>query len=341
MSKMFGIVGMCLVVLVSGCSAETATPTKSPLSGVVFINEFMASNKKTIADEEGQYPDWVELYNAGDTNIEMRTMYLTDDLSRPMKWTFPDTILPAHGHLIVWCDGGYRQGALHASFKLGAEGEQLGFFSTDGEHLFIVDTFTYGAQRTDTSYGRIPDGGTEWRFLSVPTPGAENSTGASSLRGKLFINEFMASNQTTIPDEAGDYDDWIELYNAETSSVSLAHLYLTDDLTAEAKWPFPDTVISARGYLLVWADDETGEGPLHACFNLGAAVGEQVGLFESSGSHMLAVDTISFGPQKPDTSYGRIPDGGDDWELLPSPTPRAANRLAAGRSEKPAAAKIR
>jgi len=276
MSKMPGVVGMCLLVLVSGCSAETAVPIRSPLSGQVFINEFMASNAKTIADEAGQYPDWVELYNAGDSDIELRTMYLTDDLSRPMKWTFPDTILPAHGYLSVWCDGAYRQGALHASFKLGKEGEQLGLYSTDGEHLFVVDTFRFGPQRTDTSYGRIPDGGTEWRFLSVPTPAKENSAGVSLLRGKLFINEFMASNQTTIADEAGDHDDWIELYNADTVSVSLANLYLTDDLTSEEKWAFPDAAIPAHGYLLVWADDEIGEGLLHAAFNLGAAVGEQV-----------------------------------------------------------------
>lgn len=326
MSKTLGFVGMCLVVLVSGCSAETAVPVKSPLSGIVCINEFMASNRRTIADEVGQYPDWVELYNAGDTSIEMRTMYLTDDLSRPMKWSFPDTILPAHGYLIVWCDGAYRQGSLHASFKLAAEGEQLGLFSTDGEHLFLVDTFTFGAQRTDTSFGRIPDGG-EWRFLTVPTPGGENSTGASHLRGRLFINELMAANQTTIPDESGDFDDWVEFYNAETTAVRLANLYLTDDLTDESKWPLPDTVIPARGYLLVWADNETGEGPLHASFNLGAAVGEQVGLFEASGSQMLVVDSVSFGPQKPDTSYGRIPDGGDDWQVLSFPTPGAPNRL--------------
>jgi large repetitive protein len=325
MRRAVSVAGLCVALLAGGCSAEPAAPAKSPLHGTLFINEFMASNKKTIADESGQYPDWVELYNAGDTGIDLRVAYLTDDLSRPMKWTFPDTVIPAHGYVIVWCDGGYRQGSLHASFKLGAEGEQLGLYSTDGDHLFFVDTMTFGQQRTDTSWGRVPDGGGDWRFLSVPTPGVENSTGTSALQGKLFINEFMASNQTTIPDEAGDYDDWVELYNADTTSISLAGLYLTDDLTAEAKWPFPDTVIAARGYLLVWADNETGEGPLHASFNLGAAVGEQVGLFESSGSHMLVVDTISFGPQKPDTSYGRIPDGGT-WEFLSSPSPRTANR---------------
>jgi hypothetical protein len=324
------------MVLVGGCNAEPATPAKSPLSGVLFINEFMASNKKTITDEFGQYPDWVELYNAGDTGIDLRVMYLTDDLSRPMKWTFPDTVIPAHGYVIVWCDGAYRQGSLHASFKLGIEGEQIGLYATDGDHLFFVDTLTFGQQRTDTSWGRIPDGGSDWRFLSVPTPGSANSAGVSTLRGTLFVNEFMANNQTTIPDEAGDYDDWVELYNVDTTSISLANLYLTDDLTSEKKWSFPDTVIAADGYLLVWADNETGEGPLHASFNLGAAAGEQLGLFESSGTHVLVVDTLTFGPQKPDTSYGRIPDAGDDWEFLSSPTPRASNHLPAAKSPKPA-----
>jgi hypothetical protein len=253
-------------------------------------------------------------------------MYLTDDFSRPMKWTFPDTVIQAHGYVIVWCDGAYRQGNLHASFKLGKEGEQLGLYSTDGDHLFVVDTLTFGQQRTDTSYGRIPDGGGEWRFLSIPTPGSSNSTGSSALRGVLFINEFMASNQSVIADDSGDYDDWVELYNAGTGSVNLANLYLTDNLAAQKKWALPDVSVAAGGYLLIWADNEPGEGKLHAPFNLAAATGEQLGLFESSGNYMLVVDTLSFGHQSPDTSYGRIPDGGSDWQFLSAPTPGTANR---------------
>jgi len=335
MRRALGLVGACALVLVNGCSAEPAAPAKSPLSGGLFINEFMASNRSTIADESGQFPDWVELYNAGDTSLEMRCMYLTDDLSRPTKWTFPDIVLPPRGYLIVWCDGAYRQGNLHASFKLGKEGEQLGLYHTDGEHLYFVDTLAFGQQRTDTSYGRIPDGGSKWQFLSVPTPGAANSTGASPLSGTLFINEFMASNQTTITDEAGDYDDWVELYNAGATPIGLGNLYLTDDLRTENKWRFPDMSIPAGGYLLVWADNETGEGPLHASFNLGAAAGEQLGLHESSGVHLLVVDTLSFGPQKPDTSYGRIPDGGADWHFLYPATPRASNRAPSPKSSNP------
>jgi hypothetical protein len=332
MKRAFGLAGSLVLLLVGGCSAEPATPTQSRLAGTVSINEFMASNKKTIADEAGQFADWVELYNAGGTDVNMRVMYLTDDLSRPMKWTFPDTVLPAHGYLVVWCDGGYRQGALHASFKLGAEGERLGLYATDGDHVFYVDTFSFGQQRTDTSYGRIPDGGSGWRFLTIPTPGAENVSGTSAHRGRLFINEFMASNQTTVADEAGDFDDWVELYNADTAAIPLGDMALTDDLTKTTKWAFPDTSVPAGGFLLIWADNETGEGPLHASFNLGAALGEQLGLYEVSGEHSLVVDTLTFGHQSPDTSYGRLPDGSADWEFLSSPTPRAPNHAARSQS---------
>jgi hypothetical protein len=317
------LAGACLL-LVGGCGAEPAALARSPLAGVLSINEFMASNKSTIADENGDYADWVELYNSDTVPAKLGVMYLTDDLSVPMKWTFPDTTIPAHGYLLVWADGEYRESALHTTFKLSSSGEQLGLYATDGEHLLMVDTLTFGPQGTDTSYGRIPDGG-GWRVLTVPTPGAENSTGVSDLYGTLFINEFMASNHTTIADEAGDFDDWVELYNAGDSSVSLAGVHLTDNLATPAKWTFPDTAMAGHGYLLVWADDDSAQGPLHACFNLGAATGEQLGLYVTSNGHLLEVDTLTFGHQSPDTSFGRMPDGGDTWQLFAEPTPGRAN----------------
>ncbi|MEO0078693.1 MAG: lamin tail domain-containing protein, partial [candidate division WOR-3 bacterium] len=245
--------------------------------------------------------------------IRLKPMYLTDNLSRPMKWTFPDTTIPAHGYLLIWADGEYRQGPLHASFRLSAsQGEELGLFTSRGDRVFIVDTMRFGPQRADTSYGRIPDGG-NWQLLSVPTPGEPNTSAVSSLAGTVFINEFLASNQTINTDEAGDYDDWVELYNAADTAVTLRG------------WTLPDVTIPARGYQLIWADGEAEEGQFHASFNLAAAQGEQLGLFEKHGTHALMVDTLSFGPQKPDTSMGRLPDGGPDWQFL-LPTPARANR---------------
>ncbi len=316
---------LSIFIIAGGCGAESAAPVKAPLAGILFINEFMASNRRTVADEAGDYDDWVELYNDADSAIRLRAMYLTDDLSVPMKWVFPDTFIAAKGYLLIWCDGEFKEGKLHTSFKLNASGEQIGLYWTDGNRLGIVDTLTYSLQARDTSFGRLPDGGT-WGITPFPTPGEPNCSGISTLKGILFINEFIASNQTTIADEAGDYDDWIEIYNGSDSGINLKGMSLTDDLAIPDKWRFPDVTIPAKGFILVWADNEPQEGQLHAAFNLGAAKGEQIGLYEIKGVHSLIIDTISFGPQHPDTSYGRIPDGGADWEFMPTPTPKKSNR---------------
>ncbi|MEO0073866.1 MAG: lamin tail domain-containing protein [candidate division WOR-3 bacterium] len=315
----------------NGCNAEPAVPAPSALCGVLYINEFMASNSRTVRDEAGDYDDWGELFNAGDRPVNLRGAFLTDNLSVPMKWSFPDTVIPAGGFLLIWADGEYREGPLHTSFKLDAgNGEQLGLFVTDGDHLFRVDTLSFGPQSQDVSCGRIPDGG-GWRYLTVPTPGRANCSGVSPLQGRLFLNEFMASNQSIVADEAGEFDDWIEIYNADSLPIRLTGIYLTDDLRVPDKWPFPDTCIRPHSYMLIWADTEASEGPLHASFNLAAARGEQLGLYESMSGHALVIDSLTFGPQHPDTSYGRYPDAGSEWQFMPSPSPRAPNRSGKGR----------
>ncbi|MEO0082007.1 MAG: lamin tail domain-containing protein [candidate division WOR-3 bacterium] len=318
------------MVALSGCTC-TAAPAGYGLSkyhGVLFINEFMASNRSTIADERGDFDDWVELYNAGDKNIDVGGMFLTDDLSRATKWGFPDTFIPAGGYLIIWCDGENNEGPLHTTFKLNAgPGEAIGLFSSARDRVTLVDTLSFGPQRTDTSYGRLPDGGENWYFLSLPTPGHMNLSEASSFRGRLFLNEFMAANDSTIADEAGDYDDWIELFNADSLPVRLGGFYLTDNLRDRKKWVIPDTSIAAGGFLLIWADNEPTEGQLHTTFNLAAAGGEQLGLYEAKDTYALIIDTLTFGHQGVDTSFGRYPDGAPNWQFMTSPTPRHPNRL--------------
>jgi hypothetical protein len=314
-----------VTALVSGCNAAPAGTELSSLAGVLFINEFMASNNSTLPDEHGDYADWIELHNAGDKPVRLQGVYLTDNLASPMKWTFPDMTIPAGGFLLIWADAEYRQGPLHASFRLDADqGEELGLFTAQGDRVFIVDTLSFCHQTSDTSYGRVPDGG-KWQFMSVPTPGEPNTSGISSLAGIVFINEFLASNQSINTDEAGDYDDWVELYNAADTAVTLRGFALTDDLRQPTRWSLPDVTIPPRGYLLVWADGEEEEGAYHASFNLAAAQGEQLGLFQKYGTHALMVDTLSFGAQKPDTSFGRLPDGSADWQFM-QPSPARTNR---------------
>ncbi len=143
----------------------------------LYLNEFMADNVSTIADEYSGYDDWVEIYNAGEAAIDLAGFTLTDDLSLPGTWSFPAdtaTVLAPGGFLLVWADDEAWQGPLHASFKLSANGEELGLFLADGTP---IDFLVFGPQIADVSYGRVTDGGEPWDFLPVATPGSSNEGG--------------------------------------------------------------------------------------------------------------------------------------------------------------------
>lgn len=141
----------------------------------LFINEFMASNTRSVADELGEFDDWIEIFNAGENSINLQNLYLTDDLSNPTKWMFPNVTLPAKDFLILWADDSVNQGVLHTNFKLSADGESIGIF--DGSNF--IDSVTFGQQKADISYGRFPDGSDNWFFYSTPSPGSTNPTSHS------------------------------------------------------------------------------------------------------------------------------------------------------------------
>ena len=107
--------------------------------------------------------------------------------------------------------------------------------------------------------------------------------------------------------------------------MDLGGMYLTDDLNEPTKWRIPDgVVIPAGGYLLLWADDDAQQGDMHVAFKL-STEGEEIGLFNTDESGRAAIDTVTFGPQTADVSYGRSPDGSDVWQTFSAPTPGQPN----------------
>lgn len=136
------------------------------------------------------------------------------------------------------------------------------------------------------------------------------------------VNEVMASNTNTIADpDFNEYGDWVELYNPDSVAVDISGFYLTDIFSQPQKWRFPlsGVIIPANGYLIVWCDDHnTG---LHANFKL-TTNGEMVGLYSATGA---LVDTMSFGQQSSDISYGRFPDGENNWYTFFPATPGTQN----------------
>ncbi|MEM1056985.1 MAG: CotH kinase family protein [Bacteroidota bacterium] len=157
------------------------------------------------------------------------------------------------------------------------------------------------------------------------------ATPASIAQG-LVLNEFLASNATTLADlDLGEYSDWVELHNPTAETVDLSGYHLTDDLDEPTRWRFPDgTLLAPGGYLLVWTDGQETPAPewiaLHAPFRLSAG-GEQIGLFSPTG---VAVDTLTYGEQTTDISSGRFPDSTGPWSFFVTPTPGAANTTEPG-----------
>jgi len=145
----------------------------------------------------------------------------------------------------------------------------------------------------------------------------------------LVINEFLASNDQVNADETGAFEDWVELYNAGPTTVSLDSLYLTDDLDVPLKWRLPNGLsLEPGGFLLVWCDNDPEDGPLHATFKL-AAGGESVGLYLNDEGGVVVVDSRTFAAQTTDVSEGRSVDGGPIWTNFTTPTPEASNLLVA------------
>lgn len=290
----------------------------------LFVNEFLASNDSCCTDEYGEFDDWIEIYNPGPNPVDIGGMYITDDLTDPTAWqipaTAPDTTtIPAGGFLVLWADKQSEQGVLHVEIKLSSGGEQIGLYASDG--TTVIDTLTFGAQTTDVSEGRYPDASGNWLNFDNPTPGNTNKT------IPVVVNEFMASNDAYFPDPFGEFDDWIEVYNVGTAPVDIGGMYVTDDLTAPTTWQIPTTApdtttIQPGGFLVLWADKQPEQGVLHVKIKLSGG-GEQVGLFASDGT--TPIDTLTYGAQQSDTSYGRIQDGGTAWALFSTPTIGASN----------------
>jgi len=151
--------------------------------GKLVINEFMVSNDSwDVPGDNGDQPDWIEIYNTGDTPIDMGGWFVTDDIDTPNKYQLPaDNVVAPHSFLVIVCDGTGE--GLHADFKLSSGGEALGI-SSDGVNF--EESYTYGdgadlpAPARDHSLGRDSDGGSPWVDFAPdgarkPTPGTSNN----------------------------------------------------------------------------------------------------------------------------------------------------------------------
>ena len=314
------------------------------LSGVV-INEFMASNSGCLPDENGEYGDWIEIYNPTGQTVDLYGYGLSDSNSAAPEWTFPRVRLEAGEYLVVFASGTgtIDKDALyqHAAFKLSADGG--GIYLTDMAGN-LIDEYEYDRQTQDVSMGRVP--GTDgWQLFSAeigvgPTPGFSNDTEgrsafeqsrvAAGTEFELLITEVMSSNKTMLADNTGAYSDYIEIYNEGDEAMNLAGCGLSDDPAKTLKWKFPDITLEPGKYLVVYASGMGGAatdlaaGAIHTDFRI-SSYQETILLSDPQG---LILDQVTVAEVPADNAYSRMLSGddyGDQWDVSNLPTPGYAN----------------
>ena len=143
----------------------------------LVINEILARNDVSSKDPQGEYEDWIELYNGGKEAVDVGGMFLADDRDEPRKWRIPTgqplaTRIQPGRYLVVWADNDVTASGLHASFEINAGGGEVALFDTNGSTL--IDCVSFDGQIADVSFGREPDGAHNGVTLT-PTPGASNN----------------------------------------------------------------------------------------------------------------------------------------------------------------------
>jgi len=299
----------------------------------IAINELMAINTSSFSDENSEYEDWIEIYNYGETTIDIGGLFITDSLDDPYKSRIPlgnpeITNIPPDGFIRLWADNHLDQSLLHIGFKLSGTGEQLGLTQMLLEPL-VLDSIDFGIQTDGISFGRFPDGSANLDYFEVPTPAIRNHSDGERIFSSLVINELMARNTNYFPDEYGYFEDWIEIFNKGEEKIDIGGLFLSDDFNSPTKIRIPPgqphiTFINPGDYLVLFADLKPELGVRHINFQLMGA-GERVALTCYKNGIIDYIDSLSYPVQSSNISYGRATDGSAIWQYFENPSPGSSN----------------
>ncbi len=275
------VCSLCICIMLTllfGCTSQISeTVNTYSKNNSILINEIMSSNSNYAQAQDGEFYDWVELYNNTDEDINLEGYYFSDSGTEPLRWSFPNITIKARSYLVVYLsgldiwDGAYE---VHTNFKLSSNGEHLILSHSSGDVLQQIDIPSIPR---NVSYARDSESA-EFLWCAVATPGAVNSSGSKNIDELEFptydiiINEYMSSNTYSFADSKGEHYDWVELYNRSLDDIDLTGFFLTDDRYNNMKWPFPsNTVIGSGEYLVIFCsglDTVSDSGEIHSSFSL-------------------------------------------------------------------------
>lgn len=325
-----------LAVMYAIFPKEAGRHVGSTIYDGLVISEVMAANNSAVPDENGEFHDWLELYNGTGADLQMEGVMLTNRTDR-ITFPFPAYTLKAGERVIVFASDSYQLDPtlpFHGKFKISSAGDHIYLYDPD---MYLIDELATPTLTADTSYaftGTDEDGVRFYETTSYYSPAFENSeegfvayrTANATESGDLVINEVCPDPKLGIPDDDGEIVDWVELKNNTDRPISLTGYYLSDKENKPMKWRFPDgATIPAGGYYLVYCSGKNKlqeNGIPHSSFSI-SAERETVVLSDSYGR---LVDRVNIENIPEDYSYGRSDVG--DWRLFELTTPGQANNIA-------------
>ena len=282
----------------------------------LYISEIVSSNSYTIQDEDGEYSDYIELYNGYDYSINLDGYYLSDNEYKTKKWMFSDIEIKPHQYMLIYASS--KDKKYHTNFKLNSEGETITLTDNNGN---IISKVSYQNMQNDISYSYTKG---KYIYTSTPTPNEKNSNVKLKRNNKkydIIINEYMSNNKRTNYSPDGYYYDWVELYNNGNQDINIDNLYLSDDINKLNKYKLPNIKIEKKGYLLIYlsGDSLTLDNNIYANFKL--STNEE--LILSNGKDIINKIKIIDLPEN--ISYGKKDD---TWYYFTTPTPGLKNDTA-------------
>ncbi|HQO49307.1 MAG TPA: lamin tail domain-containing protein [Bacteroidales bacterium] len=273
----------------------------TPQIAALFVNEVYSRGVETD-------PDWIEIYNDGNTGIDLSGWKIYDSGgqsgAKPKKEFPSGTVVASKGFAVIVVDDGTESG-----FGLSSGGEKVWFEKPDGT---LADSLEFPALDENTSYGRYPDGSSTLQVMTTVTKGAANTAGGS---GTIIIvmNEVFSRG-------TADNLDWVEIYNDSNIEADLTGYKIYDSggqAGTKPKKEFPaGTIIPSKGFFVIVVDDDDASG-----FGI-SSNGEQLWLEKPDGT---VIDSPVVPALTVTQSYGRQPDGSENWTILTTITRGSSN----------------
>ncbi len=360
------LAGSLAAVMLTSCGARGGDSSGEEKQsggggGELLLNEYMTSNGETIDDNYGNSSDWIEIYNSGGEKIDLSGMGLSDRLSEHGKWKFPSGAKIGGGeYLLVWCDGldEFKDGELHASFKLGNEDDGIVLTDKNGGVIFSVPIERPGR---DISCGRAEDG--SYVLFTKPTPGKKNGlpeeqgvqqTTTAAPAASPAVDKVEKPAVTTVGNDApaaekperpisedvflsevsatgnGGVDcDWVELGNRSGADKDLSGWGIGED-PDRPEYIFQGLKVPSGGKLLLYADgsDKGGE---HLPIKIGLD-GDEIYLFDKEGN---CRDKVEFERLSAENTCGSGENGETVFYAEPTPGKENPNNFYKGYARQP------